>query len=393
MPIPSGHLDASSYALINGALTQAGYENPQVFFDTAFYDKFSQVKWTQFFTESAGSINKTYTQVRGNKTLPVMAAYVSWDAKGPKISTDSIAVTTDTMPRMKLSFDVNEKAMDEMQKIMTYYSGNADFSELFTIFAKNTVDLLRGIHAQISYTALQILSTGRYIASELNNRGGVTSLAFDFHVPDANKKLCGFGTYGKKYAWSSSSANPIGDLQDIMQYCEDNLIPIGEFCMNKATYNLMKNHASTKLALAMDETLGQYSEVNLAKYIVKPGVLTAYLDSLGLVPITVVDDAFGVQVFDPAKNEIVQKNLRGFADGVVVAKPAGPVGELQWSKPNLSWGTASNPVYTAEGGKFKVKELIDSDKESMEVEVSFTGITVPSRVEHLIYLDITQATA
>ena len=33
--------------------------------------------------------------------------------------------------------------------------------------------MLRGIHAQISYTALQILSTGRYIASELNNRGGV----------------------------------------------------------------------------------------------------------------------------------------------------------------------------------------------------------------------------
>ena len=39
---------------------------------------------------------------------------------------------------------------------------------------------------------------------------------FDFQVPAANKKLAGgFGSNGTKYAWSSSSADPIGDLLDI----------------------------------------------------------------------------------------------------------------------------------------------------------------------------------
>ena len=62
MALPTGTIDSSMYSLLNGALASGGFDSMKVFFDTAFADKFSQVKWTSLYDEAAGSIYREYRQ-------------------------------------------------------------------------------------------------------------------------------------------------------------------------------------------------------------------------------------------------------------------------------------------------------------------------------------------
>ena len=391
MAFPTGTIDSSMYALLQGALASGGFDSMKVFFETAFADKFSQVRWTQLYDEAPGSVYKEYRQTIGEKSVPVIARYVAYDGDAPKISTDTIEVSSKNMPRMKLAYDTNEKSMDELQKLIQQMNAMPNYSQLLEQFIVNTAKLISGIHNQITYTGLQIFSTGKYTSTEVNNGGGLVGLEFDFQVPADNKKKAGFGTYGTKYAWSSASAYPIGDLLDLMELGDANFTPVGVIRMNKSTWYTLKNHASTRSAVAIQITGGSVSDSNLTKYAVTDAQITMHLEGLGIAPIEVIDDIFTISAFDAATRGMKKKKLRGFADNVVVASPAGKVGELQWSFPNTSFGTAANPVYVTEGGKVKIKQLIDTAAETMSFEAEFTGIPVPNNVNDLLYLDISQA--
>jgi len=392
MAFPTGSYDATTYALINGALSAYGYDNMQVFLDTAYADFFNQVKWTQFYDEAAPSLAGEYKQLRGDKSIPVMASIVSYDGEAPKITTDQIQISSGNLPRMKLGFDANEKSMLEMKKMMVNFQAVPNFEILFNQFTLNVGKLLSGIHSLITFAGLQILSTGAYTTTVLNNGGGLQGLAFDFGVPVANKLKCGSGSYGTKYDWSSASAEPIGDLLDIQAFAKLNFINIGEFCMNDATWMIFKAHSKVRQAVAIKMTGGTLAAANYTLYPVTDSELRVYLEGLGMPPINVIDDVATVGVFDTATRTMKKRPLRGFANGVVVARPAGSFGELQWTYPDLSFATPSNPAYTSEGGKFAVFQETDSKKKSTEFIAEFTGIPVPSRIEDTIYLDITAAT-
>lgn len=393
MAFPTGSYDATTYALINGALSAYGYDNMQVFLDTAYADWFSQVKWTQFYDEAAPSLAGEYKQLRGDKSIPVMASIVAYDGEAPKITTDQIQISSGNLPRMKLGFDANEKSMLEMKKMMVNFQAVPNFEILFNQFTLNVGKLLSGIHSLITFAGLQILSTGAYTTTVLNNGGGLQGLAFDFGVPAANKLKTGSGAYGTKFAWSSSSANPIGDLLDMQAFAKVNFITIGEFCMNDATWMVFKGHAAVRSAVAIKMTGGTLLAANYGLYPVTDSELRVYLEGLGLPPINVIDDIATVGVFDTATRTMKKKALRGFADSVVVARPTGSFGDLQWTYPDLSFATSANPAYTSEGGKFAVFQETDSKKKSTEFIAEFTGIPVPSRIEDTIHLDITTATA
>jgi len=395
--IPTGTLNESAYALINGAIVASGFSDVSTYYKTAFADYFSQPKWSEFFVEATPSIDNTYTQLIGEKYVPVMARYVSYDGEVPKISTDGFEVKSKDMPRMKQGFDINEKSNMELRKLqqeirMVQARGvAADVDAIFSNFTVNVGKLLQGIHNQITYTALQILSTGKYTSTPQNNGGGLEGLEFDFGVPAANKLKCGQNLPGTKFAWSSASAYPIGDLQGLTKYAEDNFIDIAELCMNKATWYIIRDHATTRTNVAIQVTGGSVSDTNLTKYAVTDEQIMTYMVGLGIPPIRVIDDKFQVMQLNMTTRKMERKNLRGFADGVVVGRPAGAVGDLQWSLPDLSFGTVADPIYTSEGGKFSVQQVTDPKKKSQEYIAEFTGITVPSKIDQMLYLDITTA--
>ena len=388
----TGNLSSSTYSLINGALLASGFANMKVFFDTAFADLYSQVRWTQLYDSIDGNITGEYKQVIGTKTLPVMARYVAYDGEAPKIGTDLITVSSKDMPRMKLGFDSNEKSMLELKKIIQQFNGTPPAQQIFNMFSKNAAELLTGLHNQISYTGLQILSTGKYTSTQANNGGGLVGLEFDFQVPAANKKLAGgFGSLGTKYAWSSSSADPIGDLLDIEAYAVANFIPIGVFSMNQATWLTFKMHPNVRARVAIQFTNGTIDSANLTKFSVTDAQIQTYIAGLGIHPIEVIQDLFSLPVYDEATRTLKKSTIRGFADNVVVARPAGSFGELQWTFPDESYAAGADYQFTTEGGKFLLTTITDAKKKATETFVEFTGIPVPNRIDHTLYLDISQA--
>lgn len=388
MPAPA--LSYSSYALLNNALQEFGYENLNSFYDTAFADKFGGVKWRDTFTQGDASISETYTQITTEKGLPVMAQYVSFDADGPTIANEGFAISSGDMPVMKLGFNFNDKSMKETAKILQL-GGTVPLQPVFDKFLVNNAKIIGGIHAQINYTAFQVESTGKFITTVQNNTGGIRGLQFDFQIPAANKKAAGgWGSNGTKYVWSADEAFPIGDLRDMYQHAVDNLIQVGVFRMNKATWQLLINHATTKTAVNT-YLYPTIASGNIANIPVMETVVKQYLVGLGLPPIEVVEDISPVGVYDPATATMVTKNMRGFADNTVVLRPAGAIGTFQWSMPSMDFATAANPAFLTEGGMMRVAQYIDSRAESMKFEAKLIGIPVLEIPQYMLYLDVATA--
>lgn len=375
---------SSTRALIDGALAQFGFANMKAYFDTAYADTFSQVKWTQFYSEASPSLDGEIRQIIGSKSLPIMARYVAFDGDAPKLSNDSFSVTTQDMPRMKLGFDSNEKSMLQWRKIVQQYGGTPPADLIFKAFSRDATDIMAGVHAQISYTGLQVLSTGQYLSTEDNNHGGIIGKLYDFGVPAGNKVKTGFGSHGAKYAWSSASAKPIGDLQDMIIKANLEFKKIAGFAMNQTTWDTFVNHPNVMSMVSLFITNGVSSNAFVGVDDVNRFIST----KLGFPPITVINDAFSLPHYDASTNKLVNSSIHGFADHMVVGMPAGTFGELQWSQPVLEFGD-----FTTEGGKFLVTEITDKKKKSTETWIEFTGFPVPTRIDSTYYLNTNEATA
>lgn len=396
MPLPSLANSSDFYKLISGALlaSDRAYGDINAFFKSEFNEYFTGAQWRSVFGVAPENRNGNYTQMIGKTNVPVMASYVAFDGEAPLISNEGFELNTKTMPRMKLAYNFNEKSARDGAYLLSN-SGIPNYAPIFESFVKDSATLIAGIHTQISYTALQIESTGKYLSSATNNGGGLRALSIDFGVPAANKKAAGgFGSNGAKAVWSNSSANPIGDLQDMVKYADDNWLldtSRAVFRMNKATWNTFRNHASVRAAVAIQITMGGIAEANLTKFAVTDSQLTAYLSSLGLPPIEIVAWNGVHQALNPATQKIEKTALVAFADNTVVLRPSGNVGEVQWQAPTTMFATQANPMYITDNGMIGVQQEIFSARKAMQFTAEFTGIPVPNDVTSMLYLDIATA--
>lgn len=389
MPMPA--LSYTSYALLQNALAEFGFENLSTFYATAFADTYDQVKWKAVYSLGEGSISGTYTQIKSTKGLPVMARFVAFDGEAPKMANEGFTMSAGDMPHMKLGFDLNSKSMKETMLIAAMGAA-VPLGPIFDKFTTDNAKMIGGVHSLINYAGFQIESTGAYTSTQVNNGGGVVGLNFDFGVPAAHKKLAGgYGSHGTKYAWSSDIANPIGDLQDMVKFADDNFIPAGVFRMNKGTWQTLRDHANTKKAVAIYLTGGSIASTNLTAYPVMEAQVRAYLSGLGLPPVEIVDEISAVEVYDTATRTMKRKQLHGFADNVVLLRPAGPVGTLQYQIPSLDFATPSDPAFVIENGLMRVSKYTEPKKESVEFVASATAIPVLDMPDYMLYLDISQA--
>lgn len=391
---PIGNTPAGSATLIESALAAGGITGGfKQFYETAFAEAFGGVKWRDLFAEGAPSVSETYTQVKSEKGLNVMARYVAFDAEAPLISPGKFSISSGDMPRMKLATSLNEKSLRETLRIVNLMGGSPNLESLYNDFLVSQTKLIGGLHSQINYTAFQIESTGKYISTEVNNGGGLIALEFDFNIPQSNKKNPGeYGGRGARLAWSDSAANPIGDLQDMVEYATNHFIPHGVFRMNKATWLTFINHPNVRQAVNVFATRGMISESNLNAVFVPETEVYALLSALGLPPIEIVDELSPINAFDPNTRTVKLKYVRGFEDNIVLLRPAGAIGSLQWSNPVIDFATNDNPIYLTEGGKFSVQRVTYSKDKAMEFQAEFTGLPVLEIPDHMLYLDVSTAT-
>ena len=384
------------YRLVSGALLASDrqYGSIDEFFRSEFNDYFTGAQWRSVFGVAEESMSGNYTQVIGKSNIPIMAAYVAYDGEAPKIGNEGFELKTKDMPRMKLAYDFNEKSLRDQQRILLS-GGRPEYQRVFNSFLKDSTNLITGIHVQLSYTALQVESTGKYLSSASNNGGGIRGMLYDFGVPTANKKAAGgFGSKGVKKAWSDATANPIGDLQDMVQYADDNYTmntSNAVIRMNKATWNTFINHAEVRKAVSIQLTAGGIQESNLTKYPVTDTQVRAYLTALGLPPIEVVNWNAAHQWLNPTTQKLEKAPLVAFANNTVVLRPAGSVGEVQWQAPTTLFATDANPMYLTDNGMIGVQQEVFSARKAMQFTAEFTGIPVPYDVASMLYLDISQA--
>lgn len=383
------------YRLLQGALGQSNgrYESLDAFFRDEFNENaFPNAKWKELFSVADENEDGEYTQMIGVNTYPVMASYTAFDAEGQLISNDGFKLSSKTMPRMKLALNFNEKSFRDGQKIMKL-GGRPEFQRVFKSFNKDASDLIAGCEVLRSFTALQVESTGKYVSTEKNNGGGLIGLTFDFleHTPaDNRRKAGGFGVKGKKFKWSDPKAYPIGDLLDMHKYYTKNLkVPFkGVFRMSENTSDQLLEHPTTIQEVTIWKTGGMVSSDNLNRVVVTTEDINEYMTKrLKLPAISIEDWHATYQCLDPKTQAVKKTPLQAFEDNVVLLRPEGLVGDLQWQAPTTLFATNSNPMYLADGGKIGVQQEIFSGRKAMQFTAEATGITVPKNADYFLYLD------
>ena len=387
------------YRLLQGALLQSNgrYENLEVFFRDEFSENaFPNAKWKELYSVAEQNEDGEYYQMIGVNTYPVMTSYTAFDAEGQLISNDGFKLSSKTMPRMKIALNFNEKSFRDGQKMMNR-GGLPEYDRIFRSFNKDASDLIAGCEVLRSYTGLQVESTGKYVSTQKNNAGGLIGLTFDFleHAPKSNsRKAGGFGTKGKKFKWTDTKAYPLGDLVDMHKYYTKNLrVPFrGVFRMSEATADLLLEHPSTIEEVTIWKTSGMVSADNLSRVHVTTQDINDYMtERLKLPPISVEDWHATYQCIDPATQQVKKTPLQAFEDNVVLLRPEGYVGDLQWQAPTTMFATPANPMYLADGGKIGVQQEIFSGRKAMQFTAEATGITVPRNIYYFLYLDVANA--
>lgn len=400
MPIPQGIYDKNFYELVNAAARYGGYGSIAEYLRKAPDYWFNDEVWrTLFPLEARENPTRIFQQKIGNTYVPVTAVYLADEAETPLMTNEGFEMKTGEIPRMGNGYLYDAKAYEEARALSRIAGNDAALSAVLEAFFVDTNKLLRSIHTKRSFTALQVESTGRYVTTEANNAGGLVSFSIDMHPLDANKGLCGgwlaTGGEGTKYAWTSASANPIGDLRDMWKYAWTHQKLSADpnanvFRMNNATWTALLNHPTTRAAVAMWKT-GYLADATTAAAVpVMEGDMRAYLKASGL-PDVEVDITFGFTKKLNAKQEIEAVSTAAFADNVVVLRRKGAMGTFQWKKVSNIFATASSPVYYADGGSIAIQEDIYSVQQGTKFSANSLCVPVPHSIESVLYLDTSQA--
>lgn len=395
--LPQGIQSANFYDLVNFALLQKGYNSIADFIREAPNYWFDDEAWKELFPMAAyENAERTFMQKIGETYTPVMATYLAEDAETPLISNEGFEMRTNEIPRMGQGFLFNSKSYDDARKL-SRVGVEAVVNSAYDAFSLDVMKLLRGIHSQRTFTSLQIESKGSYITTKQNNNGGIQGFKIDMNPLAANRKGAGgFGTKGVKAAYSDENANPIGDLQDMFEYGWRNRIISADpsrsvFRMADATWETIKNHPSTRKAVAMWKVGYLVAPENLAGVNITDADLKGYLSSLNLPSVSVSKTYGFYERVNKDTQKIEKASMSAFEENVVVLRPAGAMGQMQWARVSNLFATADVPMYYTDGGAIAIQEDRNARAKGIKFSAETLCVPVPTAIERVLYLNIAEA--
>lgn len=395
--LPQGIQSANFYDLVNFALLQKGYNSIADFIREAPNYWYDDEVWRELFPMAPyENESRTFLQKIGETYTPVMATYLAEDAETPLITNEGFEMKTNEIPRMGQGYLFNSKSYDDARKL-NRVGVEAVVNSAYDAFSLDVMKLIRGIHTQRSFTALQIESKGSYVTTRQNNNGGIEGFKIDMSPLAANKKNAGgFGKKGVKAAWSDDSANPIGDLQDMFEYGWRNRIVSPDpsrsvIRMNDATWEILKGHVSTKKAVALWKT-GYLASLDVVINVnVTDEDLNGYLRSLKLPNVSVSKTYGFYERLNKETGKIEKVAMAAFADNTVVLRPAGAVGQMQWTRVTNLFSTPEVPMYYTDGGAIAIQEDKNGRAKGIKFSAETLCVPVPTAIERIMYLNIAEA--
>lgn len=394
------------YQLLQGALQQAGFNGDVSSF---LLDEFWQTvmpvaKWKSFYSLGKENTAGTVRQYFGTNRVPVMATYTAENAEGHLIANKGFTVTQSQMPTASLSYKYDNDSFKKGQELLEAQGNLTGVNnDIFSSFVENTTDLIAGFDSLRSFTGLQVESTGKYIATQQNNPGGVTGLMFDYtkNVPhfEQNKHVAGdfaiedtnYTRRGTNYAWTNSNSRPIGDLMDMVhayKYLKHGNPKNAVFRMSQSTANTFYNNPSVKRKVALKLNGYLVDPDNLDAIDVSEADVNAYLAKMELPPIQVEDLLSAVSVINPVSKMQEEELIGGFADGVVLLRPNGLVGHYEWQKVGNIAATAVNPLYYADGNLIGIQQLTNTSAGEIWFNGKSKGVPVPDNINMFLYCDV-----
>lgn len=392
----SGLYSTEFYQLLEPGLLARGYASLEEWIAEQPNYWFDEEAWKSVYTLAPfENPARTFEQRIGERSVPIMATYLSDEAEGPLLPTGNVSMKTGEIPRMGrgVAFDID--AYEKMQ--MLARQGIDVRDAYYDQFVKDVMNLVQSIHAQRSFTGFQVESKGSYVTTRATSNGGIVGYEINLNPVAENRKKCGgFGlggfNHGTKNAWSSASAKPLGDLEDMFNYgWRKRIIPrdpaASVFRMSASEWETLKAHADTKAKVAFwkyGPTTG-----SLAEYVVTDADLRNYVADSGLPKIEVVSYfGFGA-LLDPKTKKVETVETEAFDADTVVLRPAGKFGEIQWKRANNILATADSPIMYTEGGSMAICE--DRGKKGLTFQIESICLPVPRAIQTVLYLSTNEA--
>ena len=382
--------DSQYYKIIRGALAEYGYANMATFFRDEFTDYFEDAEWKQLLNFGEANQSGKFTQVIGGKKVPILAAITADDGDAPLMGTRGAEVQTLEMFRTKLAYAYNEKSVEEASMLLRYGAREYNRKAVFDNFVLDNAILIGSINVARSYAAFQMECTGRLRTTAQNKAGGIVGVDIDYQVPAGNRVKAGF-KQAPKAAWTDEGADPLQDLVDLFK-----LSKLGKaravIRMSENTWTQILEHPSTRRRLSMWKTGYLIDKENVGEFIVLEDELKAYMSrGLRLPEVQIVDYVASSQATDPDSQKLVFADVQAFDDNVVLIRPNGKIGFLDWKEITDMFATPANPMYYAEGGMTSIQQLTYTAEKSAKMVAEACGAPVPYNVEEWFYLTTNEA--
>ena len=88
---------------------------------------------------------------------------------------------------------------------------------------------------------------------------------------------------------------------------------------------------------------------------------------------------------------MMEKPLTAFADNMVVLRPAGKIGTIQWKRVTNLFSTVDNPLYYAENGLVAIQQVVESKQRFMQFTAESHSLPVPDNINNFLYLKTNEA--
>lgn len=392
----SGLYSTDFYKLLLPGLLARGYASLEDWIEEQPNYWFDEEKWKEIYTLAPfENPARTFEQKIGERSVPIMATYLSDEAEAPLLPTAGGSRKTGEIPRMGrgVAFDID--AYEKMQQLSR--QGINVQEPYYDQFVKDSLNLFQSIHSQRSFTGLQVESKGSYVTTQATSNGGIIGYEINLNPIAENRKKCGgfwLGEYkhGAKYAWSNPNAKPLGDLEDMFNYgWRLRYIPrdpsASVFRISASAWEVLKANADTKSRVVFwkfGPTAGSTDA-----YVVTDEDLKACIKSLGL-PAIEVESYYGYgTILNPKTKKFEEVETEAFDANTVLLRPAGKFGEFQWKRSTNILATADSPIMYSDGGAMAIAE--DKGKKGLVLQIESICLPVPNAIQRVLYLSINEA--
>jgi hypothetical protein len=351
--------------------------NFSAFVDNVMANRYNKPQWKNFFEWDFASISDTFEAMEAEVDLFPMASVIDVGAVKPKRSVQGVSMYGGKIPKMGHGYDLNETLLRQYYAIIAA-GGTLASKPILDLFF-NTINKVEfGIHARINSMAFMGMSSGHIILNSSNNPDGGVLIDLDLRVPTANKLYAGFDN-GVDAAWTDNTATPLTDVQDVINYAIEHYMPADRLYMHRTLWLTFKTHPTVVAAVR-----GFYANTNTTG-VISEGQLKQYLNELGWPPITLIDEASGLQV------DGVTSNVNSWDASNIVLTGAGIIGKVKNAVPIAVDDPAARISYT-EGGRIKLVETFDITRNIQTIEAECLAMPILSTAKRHIILDTSTTT-